>query len=224
MSTASDYPVAFGFLAQDGKYYGPNGSVGLYHLGDDRYTPVGTEYRVLGTLLGYTGATGTVGGPHCHSGKWKPGNLPGGYYVAKYDHTYFSPADVFQVGGTVTEVRTQSIGDAGKFVRWFGPDGFTREVFHLSSVSVKVGDKIGTGGNMPDYSQTPTQLDIQWKTHMGSETPADVLSNPDYLRDWRLAQATFWANGGEARYKAGLLPKLECTEDERKFLDLRKKI
>lgn len=79
-------------------------------------------------------------------------------------------------------------------------------------------------GESMDYSMTPTQLDIMYKGIMGEETPADVLSNPDYLKDWRLAEATFWNNGGEARFKASQQPKVECTQQERQFLDLRKQI
>lgn len=65
--TAQDYPVDFGYGAQDGYYYGPKGIVGPYHRGNDRLTPVGTPIVIAGKTIGLTGATGLVGGPHLHN-------------------------------------------------------------------------------------------------------------------------------------------------------------
>ncbi len=65
--TAQDFPVTFGYKAQDGEFYGPNGLVGLYHRGNDRSTPTGTPIVIQGVTIGHTGATGKVGGPHLHT-------------------------------------------------------------------------------------------------------------------------------------------------------------
>lgn len=65
--TAQDYPVSFGYGAQDGYYYGPKGIVGPYHRGNDRYTPTGTPVVIEGVTIGKTGATGLVSGPHLHT-------------------------------------------------------------------------------------------------------------------------------------------------------------
>ena len=113
--TVQDYPVGFGYKEQDGAYYGPQGSIGLYHLGEDLYTPTGIRFELKGKLLGLTGATGNVGGPHIHLAKWKIGNQSGGYYVSKYNRTYFKATpSIWQSAGKVTETSNQNIGDAGK--------------------------------------------------------------------------------------------------------------
>lgn len=144
MAQVTDYNVGFGFKGQDGQFYGPNGSIGLYHLGEDFYTPIGVQFIVLGKLLGLTGNTGNVGGPHIHLAKWKPGNHADGYYVAKYNRTYYKATpSIWKAAGKVIEISTQNVGDAGKFVRWQADDGFVYEGFHMSRVDVKVGDLIG---------------------------------------------------------------------------------
>lgn len=67
MKSAQDYPVEFGYGAKDGYYYGPNGIVGPYHKGNDRYTPERTKILIKEKLIGLTGSTGLVGGPHLHT-------------------------------------------------------------------------------------------------------------------------------------------------------------
>lgn len=147
--TAQDYSVQFGFKAQDGEFYGPNGSIGLYHLGEDLYTPTGTEFIVCGVRLGLTGSTGNVGGPHLHVAKWKAGQHSDGYFVAKYNRTYYKATpSVWTAEGVVTELSHVNVGDAGKFVRWRAVDGFTYEGFHLSSVDVQIGQEIKGGYDM----------------------------------------------------------------------------
>ncbi len=67
MATAADYGVTFGYKAQDGYYYGPNGTVGKYHRGNDRPCPTGTPIIIGSKTIGLTGATGLVSGPHLHT-------------------------------------------------------------------------------------------------------------------------------------------------------------
>lgn len=137
---AKDYRVTFPFKGQDGKYYGPNGIVGEFHLGDDRATPSNTIIKILGTLIGYSGNTGISSGPHTHAEKWKEGRHAGGVYVAKYNRTYWKPTNIFNAPGTVIYVGY--LGAAGNTVRWKGDDGFTYGIFHLNRVSIKRGAKI----------------------------------------------------------------------------------
>lgn len=147
--TALDYKIGFGFKGQDGTYYGPKGSVGLYHLGNDYYAPLNTPLVLQGVQLGLSGNTGIVAGPHVHVAKWKPGNVIGGYFVSKYNRTYFDPGDVTGQTGKVSEVGKSS--DAGNFVRISANNGFTYEFFHLNRQDVKVGDIIGGGEKQVAY-------------------------------------------------------------------------
>lgn len=141
--SVADYPITPG--------YGFGGTLAPYslahpHLGEDRGAPLDTDVIVANTLIGKVGNTGAAQGTHAHSAKWRTGQLAAGIWVAEYNHTYFAPSDVYTTPGTVTEVSYQDVGQAGKYVRWQGADGATREVFHLNEVLVNVGDKIG--GNM----------------------------------------------------------------------------
>ena len=139
--TASDYSVGFGFKGQDGEFYGTNGSVGLYHLGNDLYCPMNTDLTIQGVHLGLTGKSGMVGGPHLHVAKWQAGNVSGGYYISTYKRSYFDPSDVWQQTGTVSEVGGNN-PQAGNFIRVAADNGFTYEFFHLSRIDINVGDKI----------------------------------------------------------------------------------
>lgn len=124
----------------------------------------------MGKLLGLTGNTGNVGGPHIHIAKWKHGNIGGGYYVSRYNRTYFPAGNsVFSAKGKVIEISTQNVGDAGKFVRWQADDGFTYEGFHLSQVNVKVGDIIG--GNMATDALTRDEVIRNWRWSHREDPP-----------------------------------------------------
>lgn len=136
--TAKDYPITPG--------YDFGGTLPPYsktnpHLGRDRGCPLNTPVVVVNTEIGLAGETGGASGVHTHAAKWKPGNFGGGIYVAKYDATYFDPSDVFDTPGTVSEAGFNAV--AGNYVRWQNGDGFTREIFHMNSLNINVGDIIG---------------------------------------------------------------------------------
>lgn len=61
--TAQDYPVSFGYGESDGEFY----TKSRPHRGNDRPTPNGTSIRIGETIIGLTGATGLVSGPHLHT-------------------------------------------------------------------------------------------------------------------------------------------------------------
>lgn len=164
--TAADYPVTFPFRATTAPYTPTNP-----HLGADRAMPIGTAVIVAGTRIGLSGMSGAATGPHTHQAKWKPGNLPGGLYVLKYNATYFDPADVLTTGGTVSQISTVDMSAAGRFVRW-QKDGFTREVFHLSQVDVKVGDIIGD--DMPELANQGDVENLVEVVYRMKATPDDI--------------------------------------------------
>lgn len=128
--SAQDYPVTFGYGAQDGKYYGPNGSVGLMHRGNDRATPIGTLIKIGNTTIGKTGNSGVTGGPHLHT---QAG-------IDKACQNTFDPTPLEFKGGTV--VATGVGSQWGKYITLQVGDKFITYC-HLSEVLVKVGDKIG---------------------------------------------------------------------------------
>jgi len=137
MKDASQFPITFGYGAKDGKYYGPNGSVGPYHKGDDRAMPVGTPVVVNGVEIGKSGSM--YGGPHLHTGRWVNGkdtNPNGGGFTLD--------------NAKVTETGENSRD--GKFVRING-SGASWVYLHLSKILVKAGDKL-EGEDMPTQQET----------------------------------------------------------------------
>lgn len=130
--TASDYSVEFGYGAQDGYYYGPEGIVGAFHRGNDRYTPTGTSVVIGSTAIGKTGATGLVGGPHLHT--------QAGTDKACQDT--FDPTPLDFQPGTVVATQTVDAGQWGKYITIQTTDGYITYA-HLSAVNVSVGQVIG---------------------------------------------------------------------------------
>lgn len=133
--TAADYPVTFGYKAQDGYYYGPNGIVGKYHRGNDRPTPTGTPIVIGNTTIGLTGATGLVSGPHLHTQAFPAGTN----YATDLDPSPYE----FKPGKVVSITPHSQFGNQAT-IR-VGAVDITYA--HLSKVNVVNGQLIGEGGN-----------------------------------------------------------------------------
>lgn len=129
--SAVDYAVTFGYKAQDGYYYGPNGKVGKYHRGNDRPCPTGTPIVISGVTIGLTGATGLVSGPHLHTQACTAGKN----YADDFDPSPFE----FKNGIVVVADYHSQFGN--RIVIRVG--GVDITYAHLSKISVAVGQYIG---------------------------------------------------------------------------------
>jgi hypothetical protein len=130
MKTARDYPVkyVFGFS----KAYGST-----FHTGEDRSTPMGTPVKVNNTVIGYTGDTGKVTGPHIHVTRQRlyiPINPKGSGFKLSTSHT-IKPKVIF----AGTSLLHPANGKYIKIRNWQG-DEFV--YCHLSKITCKKGDYI----------------------------------------------------------------------------------
>lgn len=169
--TAADYPVSFPYGAQDGQYYGPNGSVGLYHRGDDRACPQGTPVVVNGVQIGLTGTTGASSGPHLHLG----------CFVGSTDAN--PNGQGFALPGPVLVLAVGYDGLNGNYVKLKDANGTLWVYLHLSVQSVS------TGQYLPEVSNKGEEMIIgdgdNWysrcnKTHLqirGRELSRDVFNS-----------------------------------------------
>jgi len=145
MKPCNDYPISFAYKAQDGKYYGTNGSVGLYHRGEDRACPTGSPIIVQGVTIGLVGATGLASGPHLH-------------FQCMNGTTDKDPAPYRWAGGTVTTAGWHT--QFGNQVRITHADGMVMIYAHLSKINVTVGQKIG--GSMAETINDDVARQIGW--------------------------------------------------------------
>lgn len=139
--SAKDFPVSFGFKAQDGHYYGPSGVVGPFHHGVDYSCPTGTPVVISGVTISHSGATGIVSGAHLHVDK-RPVGSP-----ITDRNSFVNPLDWWNITGVVTFAG--SAGSAGNMVA-IHSGGWEFRFLHNSTLNVKVGDKITpqNGGEM----------------------------------------------------------------------------
>lgn len=192
MKPASSYPVYFGYKATADPYYtaykyqssNPSLWVGSYHKGNDYGTPMGTPVDVNGVVIGRTGASGRVSGPHIHVQLYpeqnptgKEWNVPGAKVIATgYD----------QLGGY--------------YIKLQGSDGITRYYGHLSSIDVTNGQLIGgkvkltkeqiisvyTGFFDVEDSEVPSEF---IKAYEGSENLDGLLTQLKNDPTWKARKA-----------------------------------
>lgn len=139
MRDASQYPVTLWYGATTPPYGTPQFP---YHRGVDYGAPEGTPLLVNGVLVGITGHTGFVTGPHLHLGHWVSGRDvdpgKGGFKV--------NGAKVLRIGEDNVNGKYVHVGDA---------DGSYWVYLHLSRVDVKVGQEL-KGYMGFDYNTAPT--------------------------------------------------------------------
>lgn len=140
MADASSFPVTELFGCQPGYPLNQNlcpAGQG-FHKGIDYGCPVGTPIVVNGVMIGISGATGEVTGPHVHVGKWLGGTVkdPG---VGNGWH--FNSAVVSDIGEDAVN---------GKYVK-VQADGFTWVYLHMSNNKlVTVGQVLQGEDMIPD--------------------------------------------------------------------------
>lgn len=138
--SAQDYAINFPYGATSEPY-----SATRPHRGNDRPCPTGTPIVIGGTVIGLTGATGFVSGPHLHIQEHTADN----YANVRKPQNEFKP-------GTVIGVYPNSKGDGtfGKFIDIQNSDGWVDSYCHLSQINVQVGQKVGE--DMPDIISEST--------------------------------------------------------------------
>lgn len=160
MNDASQYPITFGYGATDGIYYGPRGSIGPYHRGEDRAMPDGTPIIVNGVLIGLSNNTGASSGSHLHIGRFVGGQdtapSGGGFH---FDNA------------VVTEVNQDATN--GKYVR-IQADGASWVYLHMLEQKVTVGQVL----KEEEVSKpTAEQVMDAYRKHLGRDA---TQSDMDY--------------------------------------------
>jgi hypothetical protein len=154
---AHQYYPNFGYKAQDGYYYGPNGIVGKYHRGNDRPTPTGTPVVISGVTIGLTGATGLASGPHLHTQACTAGSN----YANDID-----PAPFEFKNGTVVNAGWHSQFGNRIVIRTNGVD---LTYAHLSKINVKVGQVIGVNESMFQNIAEVKEAYLQMRGKVGTD-------------------------------------------------------
>lgn len=196
MKPCNDYPISFAYKAQDGQYYGPNGSVGLYHRGEDRACPTGSPIIVQGVTIGLVGATGLASGPHLHFQCMRGGDV--------------DPAPYRWAAGKVTTAGWHS--QFGNHIRITHTDGTEMIYAHLSKINVTVGQVLGgsTGGGdmpIPDHDNyygryNKLMMQVRGREMSRDEFRKNIVGVSDLVAVERISdnpesdRATEWQNVG----------------------------
>lgn len=161
--SAKDYDVSFGYKAQDGYYYGPDGIVGPYHRGNDRPTPVGTPIKIAGKTIGLTGVSGITSGPHLHTQACTAGsNYANDINPTPYE---FKPGTVVKAGAH-PQFGNYIVIRVGKADLTYA---------HLSVINVKAGDKIEQGKEEDVQIPSVKEIEAYSKKRAGRKpTPGEI--------------------------------------------------
>lgn len=173
--SASDYPVTFPYGATTPPY-GPTGTAGPYHRGDDRYMPIGTPVLVNLTQIGLSGESGEATGPHLHIGRFVDGkdtNPHGQGFFIK------SPVVVFGTG-------YDSIN--GNYVQLTDGDGVLWVYLHLSHINVTKGQVIDDMDEVASLKKTIADYekrinDLQNEVNGLNQTAHDYEARINTLQD-----------------------------------------
>jgi hypothetical protein len=155
--SAKAYSVTFGYGEYDGYYY----TAAKPHRGNDRPTPTGTPIFVVNTVIGYTGATGLVSGPHLHTQAGTDINCQNTIHPGSLE---FQPGTVVRTG-TASQWGNYIIVQVGALYICYA---------HLSSINAQVGQVIN--GTVTGGSTVDTIKSMYWRL-LGREADAGGLSH-----------------------------------------------
>jgi len=212
--SAQDYAINFPYGATSDPY-----SVDHPHRGDDRPCPRLTPVLIGSDVIGLTGATGRVTGPHLHIQEWS-----GTYSNTRKPRNSFASGLVVNID----PAGTQGDGSFGKFITIRTEDGWNTTYCHLSQVNVQIGQKVGgsmsvtpdmNDGDVTNYwswflNKTPAKGDLDfWKKNPNhKEFNYDMRRRGDFKTRAQL-------DGEIAAAKTETLNQLKIVDIKQKEID-----